>query len=170
MKGGRNIKPVAKKKAEGTYRKDRDKDRLELSMPAFVGELMPPPHFDKRHVVKFKECQRLLSDAGILQPQDFDSIVTYVENQILAADAWESLQKDGMTVIVTKMDKDGNIVSTRPMTNPAFRQYQDCQKILKPLMEQFAFTPKARMSIKVQREKPKAESAILKAMSRSKTA
>jgi len=42
--------------------------------------------------------------------------------------------------------------------------------MLKSLRDQFAFNPAARMSIKVQREKPKAESAILKAMSRTKTA
>ena len=170
MKGGRNIKSVAQKKAEGTARKDRDNGRLELALPPFSGQLTPPTHFDKRHIAKFNECQRLLSDAGILQPQDFDSIVTYVENQILASDAWHSLQKDGMTIFVTQMDKDGNVVSTKPITNPAFRQYQDCQKILKPLMEQFAFTPKSRMTIKVNKEKPKAESAILKAMTRTKTA
>ena len=105
-----------------------------------------------------------MKEAGVLQPMDYDAIVLYVENQIMAANAWNDIQENGITLQVPIMSKDGEVAGYKPITNPAFRQYQDCQKVIKPLMEQFAFTPRARMSIKVKDTKPKAESAILKAI------
>lgn len=163
-RGGHNVKPAAQKRAEGTSRKDRDAGRVEDNLPTFEGELMPPPHFDAQHKARFKECCRLMKEAGVLQPMDYDAIVLYVENQIMAANAWNDIQENGITLQVPIMSKDGEVAGYKPITNPAFRQYQDCQKVIKPLMEQFAFTPRARMSIKVKDTKPKAESAILKAI------
>ncbi len=99
-----------------------------------------------------------MSDAGVLQPQDFDAIVKYTEAWWMSHDAFLEIQENGATLWVETAG------GTKPITNPAFRQYQDCQKILKPLMEQFAFTPRARMGIKVDPadRKPKEDSPVMK--------
>ena len=164
MRPAKNIKSSAQKAAEGTYRKDRDAARLENNLPKFDGQLEPPKHFDAPHCARFHECCRLMKEAGVLQPQDFDAIVLYVENQILAAEAWAEIRKNGMTIQVPITTRDKKVVGHKPVTNPAFKQYQDCQKILKPLMEQFAFTPRARMGIKVDPadRKPKEDSPVMK--------
>lgn len=161
MRGGKNIKPTAQKKAEGTSRKDRDADRMENHVTPYTGDLQPPAYFDARHRAKFFECVSLLKDFEILQKQDYDSIVSYTQLSIISENAWHECQKTG------GMEDKGSRMS-RP--SQAFSRFMECQKMLKSLRDQFAFSPAARMSIKVQREKPKAESAILKAMTRTKTA
>ena len=168
-RGGHNVKPVEEKKLNGTSRADRDSGRLE-SIVSTLSELPEAPiHFDERHKEKWSECCKLMKDAGVLANMDLDAIAMYVENWFMAADAYADLRDNGMTVWVEKYNKEGNLESKRPMTNPAFRQYQDCQKILNPLMQQFGFTPKSRMAIRVNAPKPKSESPILKLLTKNKT-
>lgn len=158
-RGGHNIKPTAQKQKEGTSRADRDAGRVETIVKP-VSQVPPAPkHFDRRHVAKWKECCKLLIESNVLALHDTDAIQFYVETWFLAADAYEDIKEAGMTSVVET--KRGTI----KMTNPSVRQYQDCQKILKPLMEQFGFTPKARMSLKVEKKKEKAESAVMKLLS-----
>ena len=161
MRGGNNIKSTAQKKAEGTSKPVRDADRLENHVTPYTGELDPPEYFDDRHRKKFFECVSLLKDFEILQKQDYDSVVSYAQISIMAEDAWKDCRK-----------KDGMEENSGKMSRPsqAYSRFMECQKLLKSLRDQFAFSPAARMSIKVSREKPKAESAILKAMTRTKTA
>lgn len=160
MRGGSLRKSTAQKKAEGTSRKDRDAARLENHVTPYTGDLQPPSYFDDRHRAKFFECVSLLKDFEILQKQDYDSIVSYAQLSVMSEKAWEDCQKVG-----GMEEKSGKM--SRP--SQAYSRFMECQKMLKSLRDQFAFNPAARMSIKVQREKPKAESAILKAMSRTKS-
>lgn len=168
-RGGHNIKPQAEKKLNGTYKPSRDAGRMEESTRHL--ETIPPPplHFDARQIAKWDECCKLMKEAGVLASMDLDAICMYVENWFMAADAYEDLRDNGMTVWVEKYNKEGKLESKRPMTNPAFRQYQDCQKVLNPLMQQFGFTPKARMAIKLSAPKQKKESPILALLSKRKT-
>ena len=167
-RGGHNIKPVSEKKLNGTHRADRDAGRLETVVKPLQSIPPAPHHFDERQTEKWRECCKLMKDADVLADMDLDAIALYVENWFMAADAYADLRDNGMTVWVEQYNKEGVMTSKRPMTNPAFRQYQDCQKVLNPLMNQFGFTPKARMAIKVQGTKPKNESAILALLSSKK--
>ncbi len=168
-RGGHNIKPISEKKLNGTSRKDRDAGRMETYVKPMETLPPPPPHFDERQKEKWQECCKLMKEAGVLANMDLDAIAMYVENWFMAADAYADLRDNGMTVWVEKYNKEGNLESKRPMTNPAFRQYQDCQKILNPLMQQFGFTPKSRMAIRLNAPKPKNESPILALLSKRKT-
>ena len=158
-RGGHNIKPVLQKQKEGTSRSDRDAGRVETIVKP-VSQLPPSPkHFDRRQTAKWKECCRLLMAANVLADHDLDAITLYVENWFLAADAYQDLKERG-TTFTMETPTGPKIIS-----NPSFRQYQDCQKILKPLMAEFGFTPKARMSLKVEKKQEKQQSAVLALLS-----
>jgi P27 family predicted phage terminase small subunit len=153
MGKGRPPKDTATLKAQGTYRDDRHAKRLEVKP---VDAMPPAPDdFNEEHSAKWAEVCGLLFRAGILSEQDGHAIRTYVENTILARRAWEALSRDGMVIMVET--KQGE----KAVTNPWFRVYQDCQKILKPLMEQFGFTPRARMGLKLDAETHQKTSKVL---------
>lgn len=157
--GGHNVKPTSQKKKEGTSRPDRDAGRVETIVKP-VSQIPPAPkHFDRRHTAKWKECCKLLIESNVLALHDTDAIQFYVETWFLAADAYQDVIESGMTMVVET--KRGVI----KITNPSVRQYQDCQKILKPLMEQFGFTPKSRMSLRVEKKNEKPQSAVLALLS-----
>jgi len=158
-RGGHNIKPTALKQKEGTSRADRDAGRVETIVKPISQTPPAPKHFDRRHTAKWKECCRLLIESNVLALHDTDAIQLYVETWFLAAAAYSDIVESGMTTIVET--KRGTI----KMTNPSVRQYQDCQKILKPLMDTFGFTPKARMSLKVEKKSEKQQSAVLALLS-----
>jgi len=162
--GGHNIKPAAQKKAEGTSRKDRDENRLELAAPVLSSIPAPPDYFDKDHVKKWNEVCKKLHTLGILTEADTDAIECYVKNWVISKVAWADVCENGQTIWVEQ--SNGN---EKPITNPSLIQFNEAEGNMKRLYAEFGFTPRARMSIKVQREKPKAESAILKAMARTKS-
>ncbi len=157
-RGGQNIKSKEELKANGTYRPAYHANRLEV---APVSDMPPPPpHFDEKHRAKWDEICGQLFAAGIIAKQDYDAIVVYVENWLMAAEAFADIQKNGMTLWA---DSAGG---SKPFTNPAFRQYMECQKIIKPLFDQFGFTPRARMGMKVEPKKEKTDPVadLMKAM------
>lgn len=102
--------------------------------------------------------------AGTLTLADLDAIACYCENWFISKDALEDIQRSGATIEIPIVNKAGDVVGFKRIANPSFRVYQDCQKILQALMNQFGFTPKARMGIKVA-DKPKKESTIMKLLS-----
>lgn len=165
MRGGHNIKGVAQKRIQGTSRADRDSGRVETIVKPINQAPPAPKTFDRRHSAKWKECCNLLIASGVLALHDTDAIRLYVETWFLAATAYEDVVSSGMVTVVET--KAGAV----RVANPSFRQYQDCQKILKPLMEQFGFTPKSRMGLKVERKTDQPQSAVLALLSGpSKTA
>lgn len=146
MKGGdRKSKTEAELKASGTFRADRHANRLKAPT---TKEYPPPELFDKEHLEKWNEVCGHLSDFDILAEQDFDSIKTYVEAVILQRKALKDVAENGMSI--EEETKAGPITKI----SPAWRIYMDCEKVIKPLREQFGFTPRARQSIQV---KPKKE-------------
>lgn len=160
-RGGHNIKSTEEKRKQGTSRPDRDADRVE-NIVATLDHIPPSPrHFAGRHKKKWEEVCRLLSEVRVLAAQDVDAVTLYVENWFLASDAYKDLKENGMSIKVFEEKEDGRQVLKKVFPNPAFRQYQDCQKILKPLLEHFGFTPKSRQALKVERKPEKTKSAVM---------
>ena len=139
-RGGHNVKPVDQHHLEGSYRKHRHADRLEIHTEA-VEMLEIPEHFDKAMEVKFRQVCSHLAEFGLLTPADRDAIQCYIETLDLQSKAWQEVQQNGVMI-----DKDG-----QPATNPAMRVYLQCDAILKPLREKFAMTPKDRQSVKTKK-------------------
>ena len=137
MRGGdRKSKPIEELKASGTFRKDRHASRLETRVPALEKAPPPPAWFDKEHTDKWNEVCANLLEFGIMATQDLDAIKTYVCTTIAQSNAWKSVIEDGIIV----GDKE----------NPALKIYRDMEQIVKPLREQFGFTPRSRQGINIK--------------------
>jgi len=155
--GGNNILPAAEKKAAGTYRKDRDSDRMEVVLTPSDAIPPPPAHFDKRHVAKWNKTADKILRARILHDLDTDFLQSYVENWFLAADAMKDIQQRGAVIWID------NESGSRPIRNPNHLAYIEAIKIVKSIGEKFGFSPRDRQAVKVT-EKAPVKSAILDAM------
>jgi P27 family predicted phage terminase small subunit len=150
---GRPSKSEAEHKATGTFRPDRHGSRLKASESEI---LKPPAHFNKVQIAKWNEVVNHLRQFDILSDQDADSIATYVESVLIQRDAFLLMQREGFL--------DGE------KTHPAFRVYRDMEAVIKPLREQFGFTPRARQSIHVKKKEVKKEDPILAILTKPKKA
>lgn len=130
----------------------------------------PPEHFDKQHIEKWESVCTLLEKFDLLFELDYDALAMYVENWVIARIAWDDLQKNGMTIYSETFNKDGDVTSRRPVTNPAFRQYQDAMKVVQPLQDKFGLNIRARMAIKVEPPKKQKDSPIMALLTKRKTA
>ena len=149
-RGGQNIKSKEELKANGTYRPAYHANRLEAPT---IDALPPaPPDFDKEHRAKWDEVCGLLFDADILAKADVDAVRLYVEAVIMAKRSWKDLQQEGYVV-------DGK-------KNPAHLIYAEATKTARALFDQFGFTPRARMGMKVEPKKEKTDPVadLMKAM------
>ena len=142
-RGGHNIKSTEALKATGTLRPDRHANRL--TAPSSDAIPSPPGDFDADHRAKWIEVCGHLQAFDILATQDQDSIRQYVMSVILQRKAWDDVCARGQTII---QETSGGGATER--VNPSWRVYCDCDKIIKPLREQFGFTPKARQGIQTK--------------------
>ena len=129
-------------KAAGTFRADRHSSRIESSAK-LVDDIPAPAYFQGEHLRKWNEVVGHLRDFGILAIQDADSIETYVSSILVQKMAYASIISDGLEV-------DG-------FPNPNLKVYQQMEAIIKPLREQFGFTPRARQGIHVKKAEKKAD-------------
>jgi len=142
----RPTKSDAELKASGTFRADRHKNRAKAEI---IDHLPPPEHFDEEHQMKWEEVCGHLRAFDILANQDVDSIKQYVMAVILQRKAWDDIIERGQTIVI-QTEKGEN-----ERVNPSWRVYCDCDKIIKPLREQFGFTPRSRQGIQVKPKETK---------------
>lgn len=143
MKGGdKRSKSMEAHKAAGTFRADRHGSRIESSAK-LVDDIPAPTYFQGEHLRKWNEVVGHLRDFGILAIQDADSIETYVSSILVQKMAYASIISDGLEV-------DG-------FPNPNLKVYQQMEAIIKPLREQFGFTPRARQGIHVKKVEKKVD-------------
>ena len=160
----RPTKSSAELKASGTIRKDRHASRVENNT-APISELPPPSHYEGEYLAKWNEVVKHLADFKILAAQDYDAICTYVETVIFQRLCLRDFQTTGQVTV----EQNG-----RQMQNPAMKSYLQCDAILKPLREKFAFTPKDRQSVHISTKDEKKADPFTALMSptaaKSKTA
>lgn len=132
--GGHNRKSTAKHHAEGTYNATKH-GKAVIDVPPITAIPNAPGDFDAEHAAKWREVCDLIFGAGILAKQDLHSIRTYVETSIMQRNAWREVVAGG------------SVDDEKGKASAAFLIYERCDKILKPLREQFGFTPRSRQSI-----------------------
>lgn len=147
MRGGHNSKSSAELKASGTIRKDRHGSRVENHITP-ASELPAPAHYEGEYLEKWNEVVKHLADFKILANQDYDAICTYVETVIFQRLCLREFQTTNQVTV----ESNG-----RKMQNPAMKSYLQCDAILKPLREKFAFTPKDRQSVHITSKEEKKE-------------
>ena len=144
MRGGNNIKSTKDKLLAGTSRADRDAGRLENFVAKLSVTPEPPKGFDKQHKKKWNEIGGKMVELGVLSVADLDALTLLVQNMVMLEKAHASILQEGMVIVVQTAK------GPKSVTNPSYRIYTECQKLAKPLLEQFGMTPKARQSLKVQ--------------------
>ena len=143
MKGG-NLKNNAKPFAALKTTRKRHNSRMEkvLKVDTFVPD--PPEHFNDVQIAKWHSIVKRFAEAKIWQTLDYDAMQSYVENWCLMDELMEVVRTEGAVIwVITPTGK-------KPMRNPAHIAYMEAFKVVKPLMEQFGMTPRARQSIIVQ--------------------
>ncbi len=145
MRQASNKKSAAQHRQSGTYNATKHSTDRLVSVPILKQMPPPPKDFDKEHAAKWEEVCRLLHEAGILAKQDLDAIRTYCETSIMQRRSVDMMKGGDM------IDEEKGRVSA------AFLLYERCDKILKPLREQFGFTPRARQSINLAPEEAEAD-------------
>lgn len=130
---GRKPKTKEELKSNGTFRPVYHAKRVE---PIQVDELpAPPDDFDARHRERWGVVGRQMMKQGVFSETDYDALRMYVEIDLIRTDAHKMY------------------VKTKEVEY--WRIYRDAQQQQKRLMDDMGFTPRSRMSMKV--EKPKEE-------------
>ena len=138
-----NPKSIKDLKSGGTYRPDRHANRLESRAEPLTKIPAAPSHFDERKKQKWVQTCETLLGLGTLTAADVDVVAQYCEAFFLCADSMAALSKDGHILEVTTAAG-----ITKPVINPAWRQWVDAQKVVQALGDRLGLNPKARMSIK----------------------
>lgn len=136
------MKTTAQHKADGTYRDDRHAKRMHFE-PL---ETVPPPPDDlPKGAATIWSLEALnLVNLRTLHDKDLPALRDLVLNVYFMELAQRDLEKNGMTLFAEL--KDGK----KPVSNPAWRQFQDAQKIVIQLRKEFGITPMSGQKI----EKP----------------
>jgi P27 family predicted phage terminase small subunit len=138
-RGGQNVKPVKDHEAKGNYRPVRHQNRIQEVSKVVESIPKAPKHFDKRHADKWAEVCKNLYDLTILKTVDLDLVEKYVVNWFVSHDAWQEVQREGIT-------QDGK-------KHPAINVMNDAQKVVITVGSLFGFNPRARMGIKTEEKK-----------------
>ena len=152
---GRPAKDTNTHKRQGTFTKTRHAERAE--QPPVDGLPAPPADFTDRHRYWWAHFIKNIKSFAVLTEPHLNAIALLcrltVEREILDAE----IQAYGHTV----KTKAGMV-----RINPAFSARMDVDKQIIKLYEQFGFTLRASMNLKV--EKPKQASTILELMAGGK--
>lgn len=149
--GGQNRKTTKQLKDEGTFRKDRHGNKIELSLLKEVPT--PPDDFDAEHRKEWERvCRLLIFNAEIMTQVDVDSVRKYCELSIFTRKLFQNLIKTGTT-----FETKGKLIKA----NPAFEQYTKACGLLFRLFEKFAFDPRSRQALKVESKSKEADDPLL---------
>ena len=141
---GRKPKTTEQHIADGTLEKSRHISRA--SAPPLDGIPAAPVGFDARHISRWNEICGMLKEMNVLSTADIHAVRRYTELTLTADDAYQRFNERG--------ERQDWLI------------YIQAVQQQKKMMDDFGFTPRARMAIKV--EKPKQESPILAAMAGAK--
>lgn len=153
---GRKAKTTEQLKASGTYEKHYHGNRVE--QPPVSGNPLPPPDFNERQTYWWNHFVRDITSFTTLTEPHLNAVAMLcrltVEREILEAD----IQANGHTFTTS---------SGQVKINPAFTARMAVDNQIIKLYEQFGFTLRSSMNLKV--EKPKTTSKILELMAGGKT-
>lgn len=138
---GRKPKTTERHKAEGTYDASRHRDRLRHPMLTYIPA--PPSGFtDAQKKIWTGTCEMLLRDGQLT-----DTYLMALEHY---CNAW--LMWDKAAAEVAKSGITFSTDSGQTKTNPAVQVAKEMIALMMRILEQFGYTPRAAMSIKVTSE------------------
>lgn len=135
---GRKPKTTTEHKTQGTFQPVRHATRMQN---IDVDELpAPPAEFNARHRERWNVVGHQMLKQGAFSETDYDALRIFVELDLVRVDAHKKYLEKGQA-------KD-------------WRIYRESAQQQKRLMDDMGFTPRSRMSMKVERP-PKKENNVL---------
>jgi P27 family predicted phage terminase small subunit len=112
---------TAEKKLLGTYRKDRDKKRVQFATANGIAIKCPAYVRDSSKIAyaEWKAVVPHLIAEGVLKPTDVSILASYCLLYSRWREAAASVERDGQTILVTSTTRTGK--TEKPIVNPAVR-------------------------------------------------
>ena len=137
---GRNPKPTALKKLQGTFRKDRSIEN-EVSFTPVEGIPEPPKYFGDVARREWLTLLPELKEAGTLESVDLVQLRLYCLNIQIAEDCSQILKKEGLTQRIKK-----NRVM-QDVAHPCLKIMNDAIAIINRIAGRFGFDPASRTKV-----------------------
>lgn len=147
-KNGRNHKPLAQHKLEGTFRKERHENKLYLD--AYKVAPKPPSNLGAEGNKEWQRIASVLVQNQILTPMDIKALEFYCMQFDIIYDCYEDIKQKG----VTAKGYNDNIVK-----NPAWQTMKEAIELTNKIAAKFGLNPVDRMKITV---KPQEEDELEK--------
>lgn len=152
----RTPKTTAQHKADGTYQKSRHADRAK--QPPVEGIPAPPEDFTDRHTHWWNHYIKDIKSFTILTEPHLNAVALLCRLMVEREELEDEVKAKGRTFTTS---------SGQVKINPAWSARLMVDKEIIKIYEQFGFTLRSSMNLKV--EKPKTTSKILEMMKGGKT-
>jgi P27 family predicted phage terminase small subunit len=143
----------------GTTYQSKAKMKSTLS----AGQPKMPTHLSKAAKAEWRRLVPLLLERGSLTDADSAVLSIYAENYSRWLAAKADVEANGLTIVISVLDKHGVAVTTRK-TNPALRTLENCERSLRAFLREFGMTPATRERILPAQEQPKQVKTIFEMM------
>lgn len=153
MPAGRPKKPQELKSLQGTSRKDRMSESLEVIKFENITQLeaVNVQGLETAAAKKiFNERANMLIANKMLAPQDIDNLIIYANAMAVVMDAAKKMRRDMFT---KTLDKNGKLSGYVP--NPYLKLFKDMAEIVNRVGSEFGFSPLSRMKFKLEPEAKK---------------
>lgn len=137
-RGGHNAKPTEKHKAEGTYNATKHRDRL--AFPLLESIPKPPRYFTKEQADKWNGICAMLNRDGMLSDTYLELLERYCNAWQRWWEACQDVNEKGLTF---------ETESGQTKQNPAVAIEKEMLALMFRILQDFGYTPRAAMAIKV---------------------
>ena len=151
MGRGRPNKPTGLKVLHGDFDKDPQRENKREPKPK-AKPPKRPPGLDSTARAAWDRVSKLLVDMAVLTEADREPLEIYARTYSKWRTACKEVDRDGITCEHNTYDKDGNVVSTRTVRNPAEQVAKDSAATLIKLLTEFGLTPSSRTRIQIESE------------------
>lgn len=152
MPAGRPNKPNELKALQGTNRKDRVKESLEVIKFDSITQLKAINVKGLESAMSrkiFNEKANQLIANKMLAPQDIDQLIIYANAMAMVITCSKEIKGK---VFTETHDKDGNFNGWAQ--NPHLKLFREMAEIVTRIGAEFGFSPLSRMKFKLEPEKP----------------
>ncbi len=144
-KRGPTRKPLKMLRDRGSWLADRRKG--EPVPPK--GKLTPPKELDKKARTVWNRVVPMIKKMGILGQCDGETVSRYCVAVVMYWETRQSIVKNGMTMVIERYDKDGNVLVEREEDRPEVRRLKSLSDECRMLENLLGLNPGARASLSI---------------------
>ena len=143
MSKGRKPKPAAIKELEGNpgKRPIQEEVKYELGIPGC------PKVLDEQAKIEWDRIIPELERVGILMHVDVAALAAYCQLYSRWCQLEDAIKNEGLTIIITKINRNGEVVSEEERTNPKITEARLTLQQIRAFCSEFGFTPASRSKV-----------------------